>query len=78
MTKTVTDANGTTHFFDVFNGTSVLGTAMAFLPAGIATAESVPMGLLSRPQFADLDRGPHQGDEAARLPPLLASKKVLW
>jgi hypothetical protein len=36
MTKTVTDGNGTTHFFDVFDGKSVLGKAMAFLPAGIA------------------------------------------
>jgi hypothetical protein len=43
MTKTVTDGNGTTHFLEVFNGKSVIGTAMAFLPSGITMAESVPI-----------------------------------
>ena len=42
MVTTTTDANGTTHFFSVYhNGTSI-GEAMAFLPKGIAIAESVP------------------------------------
>ena len=45
MTKTITDGNGTTHFFDVFDGKRVLGTAMAFLPAGAGMPESVPMAV---------------------------------
>jgi hypothetical protein len=43
MTKSVTDGNGTTHFFDVFNGTSIIGQAMAFVPGAVSIVESVPM-----------------------------------
>jgi hypothetical protein len=78
MTKTVTDGNGTTHFFEVFNGTSVIGTAMAFLPSGIAMAESVPMvvyyhGHNSQSSIEGYIKAMKQRD----FRPLLASKKVL-
>ena len=78
MTKTVTDGNGTTHFFEVFNGKSVIGTAMAFLPSGITMAESVPMvvyyhGHNSQSSIEGYIKAMKQRD----FRPLLASKKVL-
>ena len=42
MVTTTTDANGTTHFFPVYRGGSAIGDAMAFLPSGVALAETVP------------------------------------
>jgi hypothetical protein len=42
MVTTTTDANGTTHFFPVYRGGTAIGEALAFLPRGIAVAESVP------------------------------------
>lgn len=42
MVTTTTDANGTTHFFLVYRNGASIGEAMAFLPTGITTAESVP------------------------------------
>ncbi|HCK80002.1 MAG TPA: hypothetical protein PK880_12630 [Candidatus Competibacter sp.] len=42
MVTTTTDANGTTHFFRVYRGGSAIGDAMAFLPSGVALAETVP------------------------------------
>ena len=79
MTKTVTDANGTTHFFDVFNGASVLGTAMAFLPAGVAIAESVPMAVYYHGHNSQTSiEGYIQAMKQRDFRPLLASKKVLW
>jgi len=45
MTKTVTDGNGTTHFLEVFNGKSVIGTAMVFAPAAVSIVEAVPMAV---------------------------------
>jgi hypothetical protein len=79
MTKTVTDGNGTTHFFDVFDGKSVLGTAMAFLPAGAGMPESVPMAVYyhghnSQNSIEGYIKAMKQRD----FRPLLASKKVLW
>jgi hypothetical protein len=79
MTKTVTDSNGTTHFFDVFNGKIVIGKAMAFLPAGITTAESVPMAIYyhghnSQGSIEEYIKAMKQRD----FRPLLASKRVLW
>jgi hypothetical protein len=79
MTKTVTDTNGTTHFFDVFDGTRVLGTAMAFLPAGIATAESVPMAVYYHGHNSQTSiEGYIKAMKQRDFRPLLASKKVLW
>src|SRR5215468_6545726 len=43
MTTSVTDGNGTTHFYEVFDGTSVIGKAMVFVPAAVAVVEAVPM-----------------------------------
>jgi len=43
MTKSVTDGSGTTHFYEVFNGTSVIGKAMVFVPGAVSTVESAPM-----------------------------------
>jgi hypothetical protein len=79
MVKTVTDSNGTTHFFDVFNGSAVIGKAMAFLPTGIATAESVPMAVYyhghnSQNSIEEYIKAMKQRD----FRPLLASKRVLW
>jgi len=79
MVKTVTDANGTTHFFEVFNGKSTIGTAMAFLPSGITIAESVPMAVYyhghnSQSSVEEYIKAMKQRD----FRPLLASKKVLW
>ena len=78
MVKTVTDGNGTTHFFDVFDGKSVLGTAMAFLPAGAGMPESVPMAVYyhghnSQNSIEGYIKAMKQRD----FRPLLASKKVL-
>lgn len=42
MVTSTTDANGTTHFFRVQRDGTPIGDALAFLPAGIAVAESVP------------------------------------
>ena len=49
MTKTVTDGNGTTHFFDVSPGTRTrsprdkIGAAMLFIPLATKMVEQVPM-----------------------------------
>jgi len=43
MTKTVTDGNGTTNFIEVFNGKTVLGTAMVFQPIAVSRVQAVPM-----------------------------------
>jgi hypothetical protein len=43
MVQSVTDGNGTTHLFDVINGKSVVGKAMAFVPIGVGMVEQVPM-----------------------------------
>ena len=43
MVQSVTDSNGTTHLFDVVNGKSVVGTAMAFVPIAVGMPEQVPM-----------------------------------
>lgn len=49
MTKTVTDGNGTTHFFDVYPGkrtrrvNEIIGTAMLFIPLGTTMVEQAPM-----------------------------------
>ncbi len=43
MVKSVTDGNGTTHFFDVFDGKSVIGTSMLFIPNGVSIVEQAPM-----------------------------------
>ena len=42
MIKTVTDGNGTTHFFDVVDKMIVIGKAMVFVPAR-SLVEAVPM-----------------------------------
>jgi hypothetical protein len=58
MTKTVTDANGTTHFFEVYSNQpivldkgppivalppSAIGSAMVFVPRAVSLVEQVPM-----------------------------------
>lgn len=43
MTKSITDGNGTTHFFEVFDGKIIIGTAMVFVPVGVPHVEAVPM-----------------------------------
>lgn len=43
MTKTVTDSTGTTNFIEVFNGKTVLGTAMVFQPLAVSRVQAVPM-----------------------------------
>ena len=41
MVTSTTDANGTTHFFPVYQGGKQIGDAMAFLPTGVKIAEAV-------------------------------------
>ena len=43
MIKTVTDGNGTTHFFDVVDKMIVIGKAMVFVPGTVSLVEAVPM-----------------------------------
>ncbi len=43
MTTTTSDANGTTHFFDVVKAGHPIGKSMVFVPSGVPTAETVPM-----------------------------------
>lgn len=49
MTKTITDGNGTTHFFDVFPGqrtrnpNDTIGKAMVFIPRAVTAPDDVPM-----------------------------------
>jgi hypothetical protein len=49
MTKTITDGNGTTHFFDVYPGkrtrnpNDTIGKAMVFIPRAVTAADQVPM-----------------------------------
>src|SRR5262249_5014694 len=79
MTKTITDGTGTTHFFDVFDGKSTIGTAMAFLPAAAGVPEGVPMAVYyhghnSQHSTEGYVNAMKQGD----VRPLLAGKKVLW
>ena len=42
-TTRVSDGNGTTHFFDVRDGKSIVGSAMAFVPIGVGMPDQVPM-----------------------------------
>src|SRR5260370_31361182 len=78
MTKSVTDGSGTTHFYDVFNGTSVIGNAMVFVPAAVSTVESVPMvvyfhGHNSQGSIEDYIKAMKQRD----FRPSLAAKSVV-
>jgi hypothetical protein len=41
--RTTTDANGTTHFFDLTDGRQKIGSAMVFVPIAVSIVESVPM-----------------------------------
>jgi hypothetical protein len=41
--KSITDGNGTTHFFDVFDGKKVIGSSMVFIPLMVSLVEQVPM-----------------------------------
>jgi ABC-type glycerol-3-phosphate transport system substrate-binding protein len=43
MTRSVTDGRGTTHFFEVFNGKTIIGRAMVFVPTAVSMVESAPM-----------------------------------
>ena len=79
MTKTITDGNGTTHFFDVFDGKSVIGTAMAFLPASAGVPESVPMAVYYHGHNSQTSiEGYIKAMKQRDFRPLLAGKKVLW
>ena len=78
MTKSVTDGSGTTHFYDVFNGTIVIGKAMVFVPAAVSTVESVPMvvyyhGHNSQGSIEDYIKAMKQRD----FRPLLAANRVV-
>src|SRR5258708_28559409 len=78
MTKSVTDGSGTTHFHDVFNGTSVIGKAMVFVPAAVYMVESAPMvvyyhGHNSQGSIEDYIKAMKQRD----FRPLLAAKSVV-
>src|SRR5712692_10278749 len=79
MTKSVTDGSGTTHFYDVFNGTSVIGKAMVFVPGAVSTVESAPMvvyyhGHNSQGSIEDYIKAMKQRDFR---PPLAAKSVVL-
>jgi len=78
MVKTVADASGTTHFFEVFKEKSVLGTAMVFAPAAVALVETVPMIVY---YHGHNSKGSIEGYinslEQRNFRPLLASKQVL-
>jgi len=43
MVNSVSDGNGTMHLFDVLDGKSIVGKAMAFVPIGVGMVEQVPM-----------------------------------
>src|SRR5450755_434412 len=43
MVKSVTDGNGTTHFFDVFDGKATVGQSMLYIPLAVSLVEQVPM-----------------------------------
>jgi hypothetical protein len=78
MTKSVTDGSGTTHFYDVFNGTSVIGKAMVFVPAAVSAPESAPMvvyfhGHNSQGSIEDYIKAMKQRD----FRPSLAAKSVV-
>ena len=78
MTKTVTDGNGTTNFIEVFNGKTVIGTAMVFQPLAVARVEAVPMlvyyhGHNSQSSIEGYIKAMTQRD----FRPLLATKQVL-
>jgi hypothetical protein len=78
MTKTVTDGNGTTHFFDVYDGKHTIGKAMLFIPLAVSLVEQVPMlvyyhGHNGRSSIEGYVTSITQRD----FRPLLKSKKVL-
>ncbi len=79
MVKTITDGNGTTHFFDVVdNKKIVLGKAMVFVPGAVSMVEAVPMlvyyhGRNSQDSIEGYIRALKQRD----FRPLLGSKEVV-
>jgi hypothetical protein len=85
--KSVTDGNGTTHFFDVFDGKTKLGSSMLFIPTAVSLVEQVPMliyfhGHNSKNSIEDYIvttfHHKHAGDTTPRdFRPLLRDKKVL-
>jgi hypothetical protein len=84
MTKTLTDGNGTTHFFDVYPAkrtrhvNDVIGKAMLFIPIGTSMVEQVPMLIYyhGHNKQASIERYV-KAQKERDFRPLLASKKVL-
>ncbi|MBL8258786.1 MAG: hypothetical protein JNM60_03115 [Candidatus Competibacteraceae bacterium] len=78
MVTTTIDANGTTHFFSVYRDASAIGKAMAFLPAGVAMAEAVPMLVYfhGHNQTANLAAYLRSNPANRDLRPLLSGKRV--
>jgi hypothetical protein len=84
MTKTVTDGNGTTHFFDVYPDkrtrrvNDIIGKAMVFIPLAVSAADQVPMlvyyhGHNSQTSIEDYVKSKPQRD----FRPLLKTKQVV-
>lgn len=78
MVTSTTDANGTTHFFPVYRDGASIGDAMAFLPAGITAAESVPTLVYfhGHNTQANLAAYLRSNPSARDLRPLLSGKRV--
>lgn len=78
MVTTTIDANGTTHFFSVFRDGKTIGDAMAFLPASVAMAETVPTLVYfhGHNQTANLAAYLRSNPANRDLRPLLSGKRV--
>lgn len=78
MVTSTTDANGTTHFFPVYLNGASIGDAMAFLPAGITAAESVPTLVYfhGHNSVANLPAYLRSNPSTRDLRPLLSGKRV--
>jgi hypothetical protein len=78
MTTTITDVNGTTHFFDVVRDGHIIGNSMMFIPVAVPVVEAAPMlvyfhGFNSQTSIDHYIRAMTQRD----FRPKLASKKVV-
>ena len=78
MVTSTTDANGTTHFFPVYQGGKQIGDAMAFLPTGVKIAEAVSTLVYfhGHNDSADLPAYLRSNPTTRDLRPLLSAKQV--